>query len=243
MGSKAATPPTVTATESAGDVYAAQLKYNPLAAQQQMDIQRNPNYGTSAQTQLLEDIRRQLFPNETMVRDQASQNILQALQNPGGLTEQQQVALNARRGEAGSELARSMRERAAMGGNLYGGRSALNEANAQQDLQYQFAESDINRDQINRQNALQSALPLLQLLYPDVQLTPPQYTSPVASGDSAYSNLTSQRNTNAQIAAQNASNQSALMGSIFSGLGSAAGGAFTGMGTASAGRSMAAAKG
>ena len=226
MGStKISQPATVTPQESAASTYQAMLQYEPQAAKLYADIQRDPYYGTKATTQLEESIRRELFPQETQVRDLLTQNVNQALTSPIGLTQQQSEAQNALRGQAQSNLQRALREQAQMGGNLYGGRAANTEANAVRDLNYQFAESDIARDQQNRLNAIQSALPLLQLLYPNVQLTPPQYTSPVASADTSYNNLTSQRNQNLQAAMQQSSNNAAMYSALFSGLGTAAGGA------------------
>lgn len=213
----------------------AQIAQAPRAAQAQYDILSNPNYGVQATTQLYENTRQNVFPQETQVRNQLALNILQQLMSPTGITGDQQSAINARRGESQSQLQTALRERSNLGGGLYGGRSMQEEGRLVGELQNAFAEEDIGRQERARLNAIQSALPLLQMLYPNVGITNPNYVNPVQSADTYSSSLTSQRGQDIQqqIASMNAeaqrqAAQSAMYGNLFSGVGSAAGGYFGG---------------
>lgn len=225
MGSKkSSSPAPVSAQQTAEDQLRAQIATLPGAAQTYYNIESNPDYGAKARTQLYESIRQELYPEETNVRNQLVQNVLSSLTSPTGITPEQQAAITARRQDAQNELIKAIRERANLGGKLYGGQSMTREAKAVADLQNQFAEQDINREYTARLNAIQSAMPLLQLLYPDMQLMNPQFINPVASGDTVYSGAVSQANTNAQLQAQQQANQNALYSALFSALGKAAGG-------------------
>jgi len=206
----------------------AQINTMPGAAKVQYDILANPEYGLGATTQLQEDVRKQVFPGEQGVREQMLGNILQQLISPQGITPQQQEAQQAIRGESVSDLQRAIQTSANVGGTLYGGRRQAREDTAVGDLLNQFAVQDIDRDRIARLNAIQSALPALQMLFPGSQITQPQYVNPVVSPNQQYSGAVSQSNTAASLAAQqqmaNQQSQSALYSSLFQGLGTAVGG-------------------
>lgn len=199
-------PPAPTQEEVAAGNYEAQLKYMAPSAKLGYEIQANPEYGALPTTQLYEDIRRKVYGGESGVRDQMLANILANLQSPTGLTPEQQSALDARRGQAQSEVQKAMRERANLGGNLYGGKATWAEGRAVSDLQNQFATEDITRQEQARLNALQAALPALQILYPEAQITAPQFQSPVASGNTALQ--TSASNYGTQVGYLNQVNQS-----------------------------------
>lgn len=224
----------------------ANIENTPRMAELSYNILSNPNYGLTPTTQQFENTRQTVFPQETAVRNQLAQNILQQLMSPTGITPEQQTGINSRRDLAQGNLVQALRTRQNLGGGLYGGRGALEESNAVADLQNQFAEADINRQQIAYQNSIQAALPFLQILFPDVNLTPPQFQSPVQDPNTYASSLVSQRgqdvqaNASAQaLAAQQQASQSALYGALFQGLGTAAGGALGGPFGAALGGSLA----
>jgi len=224
MGSKKSEAPAPVASpeQQAGQLSAAHDIYDPQAAQRSFNILANPNYGLLPTTQLQEDVRKQVFSGENDVRSQLLQNILANLQSPTGISPDQQSAITARRGTAQQELVGALRDRANLGGNLYGGRSALQESRAVGDLQNQFAEQDINRETQARQQAIQNAVPILQLLFPQAGITAPQFASPVQSPDTLANSLLQQRGQN--IGYQQSQNNNPLISALFSGLGTAAGG-------------------
>ncbi len=239
MGGKSSEPPKpISPEESARANVNAQLESIPRAAQLNYDVLTNPIYGAQATTQLYENIRRNLYPQETNIREQLVGNVLQSLQSPVGATPEQLALQGQARQRAQGELQEAIRTRQNLGGNLYGGRSITQEGRLVGELQQGFAESDINRDTIARQQAIQNSMPILQMLYPQVQITNPQYINPVASADTTYGNLTNQRNADLQYQQQNQANQSALYGALFSGLGTAAGGFLGGPGGAMLGSKL-----
>lgn len=71
MGSsKSSNPaPPKSQAEIAEENVKAQIKYAPQAAQAEYDIFTNPTYGAEAWTRAQEEIRRNLFPNESAVKD------------------------------------------------------------------------------------------------------------------------------------------------------------------------------
>ena len=231
--------------EQARQINQANIEQLGPAAKAYFDVFSNPQYGALPTTQLFEQIRQQVFPQETSVRNQLAQNILQNLISPTGITPDQQTAITQRRSQAQAEVQKAMRERANLGGGLYGGRSQDEEARTVSDLQNAFAEEDIGREERSRLNAIQSALPFLQILFPDVGITPPQFTSPVQSADTYASSLAQQRGQNIQqqisaqqLAQQQQQSNNALYSALFSGLGTAAGGFLGGPGGAALGSQL-----
>jgi len=216
--------PKVTASESAKDVLEAQLATNPRAAQQSFQIATSPEYGLEPFTKAIEQARANVLPQESAVRNQLLQNILSNLVSPTGISTEQQAGIAERRGQAQNELQRAMRERANLGGGLYGGRAAAAEARSVGELQNLFAEEDIAREERARLNAIQSALPALQVLFPEIGISAPQFVSPAPSGSAALQAGVSQRGQDIQQALAQQQQRSALQSALFSGLGSAAGG-------------------
>jgi len=172
-------------------------------AQQEMNIQQQyapqqaalysalynqymPQYAQAQQ-----NVQRQLYPYQSQIVEQGAQSALSRLQNPNYMTEQEQIAQDANRAKAIGALQKAMRERANLGGGLYGGRAAGAEAQSVSDLINQFQEQDyMNRMQAG-QAAQQSLTPYMQILYPQVgtqqpQISPFQYQSAVPSADSLY---------------------------------------------------------
>lgn len=196
--------PAPTAGQTAEEIYQAQLKYNPLAAQQSFDIQSNPQYGTEAVSRLNEQARQNIFPEETRVREQMVQNILQNLISPTGISPDQQTSQDAIRQRAQDQLTQSVRESSNLGGGLYGGRREQREDRGVSEMLQGFAESDINREERSRLNAILAALPVLQALYPNMQLSSPTFDSPVPGANTAYQGGISQYGTQASLAAQQA---------------------------------------
>ena len=229
MGSKKAEDPKPVAnpTDQADSIYQAKLKYDPLAAQQSYDMLANPNSGLLPTTQLFENVRQQVFPQESQVRNQLAMNILQNLVSPTGISPDQQAGITARRGEAQNNLVDAYRTRANLGGGLFGGRAAQEETRAVGELQNQFAEEDIQREERTRLNAIQAAMPFLQILYPEVGLSSPQFQSAVQSPDSYNSSLVTQRGQDLQNQQAADANRTALYSALFSAAGQGAG-AFAG---------------
>jgi len=190
MGSKTVvqSPPqqaAPSATETAQDVLNAQLATNPRAAKQAFEIATNPEFGLEPFTKAIEQARSNVLPQESAVRDQLLQNILGNLISPTGISTDQQTAIDTRRGQAQSELQRAIRERANLGGGLFGGRSAQAENEAVRDLQFAFSEEDVNRNERASLNAIQAAIPALQVLFPEIGITAPQFTSPAPGANTA----------------------------------------------------------
>ena len=229
MGSKttvqqAAPVPIPSTQESAQSVLEAQLATNPQAAQQAFQIATNPEYGLEPFTKAIESARTNVLPQEAAVRDQMLSNILGNLTSPTGISPEQQQAVTQRRGEAQTELQKAMRERANLGGGLFGGRSQLAEQRAVGDLQAQFAEEDIGREERARLNAIQAAVPALQTLFPEIGISAPQFMSPASSGTSALQSATAGYGQSLQAQMAQQQQQSALMSALYQGLGTAVGG-------------------
>ena len=168
MGGKSSSPPPApNPVDTATAQLNAQLATAPKAAQLQYDILNNPQYGVLPTTQLYENVRQQVYPNETAARNQLTQNIMAQLQSPNGITPDQQSSIDSARNLAQNQLIQSMRDRANLGGGLYGGRSAASEAQSVGQLQNQFVESDLARQERTRLQSQQSAFSLLQMLYPN----------------------------------------------------------------------------
>jgi hypothetical protein len=197
------TTPAPSASESAADIYRARLQYDPLVAQQEMDIQRtllpqqaalyqslyNQYYPEIARQQ--QALQQELYPYQSQIVESGAQRALERLQNPNYMTTQEQTALDATRTKAVSDLQKSMRERANLSGGLYGGRSAASEAQSVSDLLNQFSIQDYTNRMQNAYNAQQALAPYMSILYPQVGATQPQYSpyqyqSAVPSPNSLY---------------------------------------------------------
>lgn len=217
-------PPVKSAQEIAAEQVRAQTESIPRAAELQFQVAQNPQYGIEAQTRLAEGVRQNVFPNEQAVRSQLVQNILANLISPTGISPEQQAAKIANQYNARKKLEESMRTRANLGGGLYGGRSAASEAESVGQLERGFAESDIDRDERNRLNALNAAFPVLQLLFPEVGLVQPSYLNPVTSPESQLSAYTTGRGQDLTYQAQMDANRKALQSALYQSIGSAIGG-------------------
>lgn len=229
-GSTQVTPaPAPAPTETTAQTLQAHLDADPKMAALNYQILTDPNYGVNPTTAAITQARRQNFQGESAVQDQLLQNVLQQLQSPTGYTPEQQAALDSRRGLAQSELVKSQRTRANLGGGLFGGRAAGAEARDVSNLQNQFATEDIGNQERARNNAIQAALPALQILFPEVGITAPQFTSAAPSGDAAYGGALQARGQDTQAAIANAQNAQAnrtamwgALGQSFGAVGSAA---------------------
>jgi hypothetical protein len=228
MGSKkqSSPPPAPTAEQIAQQNLQAQLSSIPQAAQLQYNVLTNPQYGLEATSREYERVRQGIFPDENAVREQLTQNILQQLISPTGLTPEQQSAISARRGQAQDEYTRALRTRANLGGGLFGGRSQLAEQRGIQDLQNQFVEEDVNREERNRLNNSQLALQVLNVLFPGSGIQTPQFINPVPSADTSFNAALTGRGQDIGIQQANINRSAALQSALFGALGTAAGGAF-----------------
>ena len=197
------TTPAPSAGESAAQIAEAKLKYDPLTAASDWAIQQQyaPQQATLYQSMYNQNMpamarqqqatQRELYPYQSQIVEQGAQSALSRLQNPDYMTPQEQQALDYQRGQQISEMQRAMRERANLGGGLYGGRAAGAEARSMQDLLGQFETSDYQRRMQAGQAAQQGLTPYMQILYPQVgaaqpQISPYQYQSAVPSADSLY---------------------------------------------------------
>ncbi len=223
MGSKKSIEPArVSPQDTAQQTLAARQATDPASAQLSFDLLSSPEFGITPLTQLQEDTRRQVFGGESDVRDQLLQNILSNLQSPTGITPDQQQAITERRGLAQDELVGSLRNRANLSGNLFGGRAANTEERAVSELQQGFAESDIAREERARLNAIQAAIPALQTLFPGIGIQAPQFQSTAPTGGQVFQGAVGQSNLEAQLRQQQQASQDQLLGSLFQGLGQGA---------------------
>ncbi len=202
--------PAPSASQSAADLYQAQLKYGQPMAQQEFDIQSkfmpqqaalyqalyNQYSPEMARTQ--QQTQQELYPYQSQIVEQGAMDALSRLQNPNYMTEQEQLAQDTTRQKAIDALQRSMRERANLGGNLYGGRAAASEAQSVSDLVNQYQLQDYAQRMSAGQAAQQALTPYMQILYPQVgtqqpSIQPFQYTSAVPSADSLYNAMAQAR--------------------------------------------------
>ena len=223
--SKSSPPPAPSPVQQAQQISQARDITDPAEAARQFGILSDPNTGLGPTTQLFEQTRQDAFPGESAIRAALIQNVLGNLQSPTGITPQQQTGIDERRGLAQENVVEGLRTRANLGGGLFGGRAAQTEQRAVGELQSGFAEEDIAREERSRLNAIQAALPLLQILFPSVGITPPAFQSAVQAPNQLASSLTSQRGQDVSLQQSQNQMQAALLSSLFGGLGTAAGGA------------------
>ena len=200
---QAPTTPAPSAVSSAEDIYKAQLAYGQPMAQQEFNIQSQfapqqaelykamyqqymPQYAQAQQ-----QTQQQLYPYQSQIVEQGAQQALQRLQSPDYMTPEEQAALTGQRTEEVTALQRAMRERANLGGGLYGGRAAGAETKSISDLMQQFEIQDYQRRMQAGQAAQQALTPYMQILYPQVGTQQPQtgafqYQSAVPSADALY---------------------------------------------------------
>lgn len=197
------TTPAPSATESAADIYAAKLKYDPQMAALEMQMQQkympqqaelyqslyNQYYPQMARQQ--QALQRELFPQQSQILEAGAGNVLQRLQSPYGYTPEEEAALAGFRQRQQDELTKALRERENLGGGLYSGRAAGREEKAISELQQQFTIEDINRMMQGGQMAQQMAQPYMSILYPQIgtqqpNIQPYQYQSAVPSADQLY---------------------------------------------------------
>lgn len=202
MGGKSATiqqaptTPAPSAGESAADLMQTQLQYNPQLYQQYADMygQYAPQVaGTDMGIQQQfapqqQALQQQMFPQQTQLVEAMAGQALGMMGSQDFQTPEQSAAIEAIRGRETGRLQQSLRERANLGGNLYGGRAAGTEERAVSELGQQFAAQDVDRLRQQQQMALQYASPVAQIMYPQIQ-TPqmPNYTQGVTpSADTLY---------------------------------------------------------
>lgn len=229
------TTPAPSASETSEQAYQSQLKYNPKLYEQyaQQYAQYLPQltgieYQNQAQyAPLYKALQEQLNPGQTQVLPALTQQALQMLNNPYGYSESQQASVDNMRLKQQQDLSKQLRERANLGGGLYGGRTQKSEQEAQIDLSNAFAEQDINRQLQAARQALAYATPALQTMYGNVQAAQvPNYTQSVTpSADQIYQSLYSSSQPNYYIQP----GQAATASPLWSAFGSAAGGLFGAM--------------
>jgi len=224
------TPPPIDIGKTAQETLEAQISTAPAAAESAFNILQNPQFGLGPTTQLFEDTRQDVFPQEQAVREQLLQTILGNLISPTGATPEQDAATEAIRSRESGRLSRNIQQSANLGGGLFGGRRQQREDTAQRELGQAFASEDIARQDTARLNAIQAALPALSILFPELNLVTPQFQSPAPSGNAALQAAATGRGQdisssqfNANFAQQQQNQQNTLLSSLFGGLGSAVG--------------------
>ena len=195
--------PAPSAGESASQISEAKLKYDPLTAASDWAIQQqyvpkqaelyNAIYNQYAPQMARQQqaTQRELYPFQSQIVEQGAQQALLRLQNPDYMSPQEQQALDFQRLEQVTGLQRAMRERANLGGGLYGGRAAGAEAKSLSDLMQSFEVQDYQRRMGAGQAAQQALNPYMQILYPQVGTQQPnvgayQYQSAVPGADTLY---------------------------------------------------------
>ena len=223
MGKKSSPEPDkVSPSQSSGELLDARTRDDPKLARVQTGITQE---NVEPLTKAFLDARTNLFQPEEAVRQQLLQNTLQQLISPTGITAEQQQAQDALRGKALDAAAERQQTRANLGGGLFGGRSAQAEQEDLNNLQFGFTESDINREERTRQNALQNALQSLQLLFPQVGLQGPTLQTTAPGGDTAFTGAINQNQFQAKLELQQQALNDARQQALFKTLGTVLGGA------------------
>ncbi len=236
MGGSKSKPeaPRVTAGQTAGEVYGAQQQYDLPAQQLAFNRLFDPTSGIGAYTQGLEDIRKNVFSGEQAIREALQGQILQQIQSPTGLTQEQMAAQQGVRDRAQGELVRAQRTRANLGGGLFGGRAARAEEQGVSNLQQAFAVEDIDRQERQRQQTTQNAMGFMAMLFPELGIQATPFASPVPGANTVQTTGAQQRGQDVQFQSQMDANRSAMMSALFQSLGQAAGAAGTASAAASA---------
>ena len=200
----APTTPAPSAGESAASIAEARLKYDPMMAQQEMQLQQqyapqqaalyqsmyNQFYPQMAASQ--QATQQQLYPYQSQIVEQGAKSALSGL-NESYMNPEQQKAYEDQRAWATSQFIKNQANQANVqtGGQPYGGRTAA----AQQQSLGNYLNQGILQDMQQRQNRQiqqqQMLNPYMQILYPQVgtqnpQLSNFQYQSAVPSADNLY---------------------------------------------------------
>lgn len=195
------------------------------AITQQVMSQLQGNNGITAEQQAAINARRQLAQAQSQEALRTRQNLGGSLYGGRSVTQEGRMVNELQNQFAEEDIDR---EAAARQQALSNASSYLPQLLQIDQNSYNRASQAIGQEQTSLLNAMQQALPFLQLLYPDVGLQSPQFINPVASADNVYSgNVTMAQQAAQNQAAQQASNNE-LMGSIFQGLGSIAAAPMTG---------------
>jgi len=204
---QAPTTPAPDPSETAKQQYEARLKYDPLMARQQMQIQQEMMPEQAQLYQSLFDryypqlarrqqaMQQELYPYQSQIVEQGAQKALERLQDPSYMTPEEQAAQQAERARATENLQQAMRTQANLGGGLYGGRTQAKEAETVANLQNQFAIQDYQNRMQNAYQAQQALNPYMSILYPQVGAQaqpgyqPYQYQSAVPDANTLYNAL------------------------------------------------------
>lgn len=198
-------PPAPSVSQTAAESLQSQLQYNPQLTAQALQLQQQ--YGPQfAQSQF--DVTKQVAPQYQQFLyglhpelQQYQQQVQQRMASPTGYSSQQQQAIDAIRQRSRDALSQQMRERANLGGNLFGGNAILNEGRALGELEQGFTAQDIGYQQQQQAANQQALVTLLQLTNPQVsQPNVPQFgQSVVPGGDNLYNALVNQQNAQTQF--------------------------------------------
>ena len=204
-------PPAPSAGETARDIFETRLEFDPLVAAQEFGLQQQFQ---PQQTQLTVDqlkqfspqlaqlatdveaqqqpqrraLQQSLFPQQSQVVEALAGRALEQLQSPTGFAPGEEEAIQGIRGRQRDALTEQLRTRANLGGGLFGGRAQATEQRALGELEQAFSAEDINRRIQQGQFAQQAAIPLAQILFPQVgtpaaPVSPFQFQGAVPSPD------------------------------------------------------------
>jgi hypothetical protein len=168
-------------------------------------------------------LQQEFYPQQAQLLEAGAGRALERMRSPDYMTPEEQLAQQALRDRAVSDLQQAMRERSNLGGTLYGGRSAASEARSVGDLLNQFQVQDYQNRMTNAMNAQEMARPYLSILYPEIGTTQPQYSpyqyqSAVPSPDSLYSAMYQASRPNYLYQQGSPSPMWGLAGSVLGGL-------------------------
>src|SRR3990167_2339742 len=191
-------PPTITQApppnvqQTAADLYAAQLQFNPQLtaqaaqlqqqygpqlAQSQTDIQRQQS-PQLAQSQfdlqqqygpLYRALYTQLYPTQVAGQEALASQSLQRLQSPYSLTPEQQAAQDAIRNREQERGLRGIRTQANLGGTLYSGSREQSERDYLTQQAQGYSLQDLQLEQQRRAQTLQELIASSQVVFPQVQ--------------------------------------------------------------------------
>jgi len=171
-----AQPAAPSASETSAQAMQSQLQYNPQLYEQYAKAyaQYSPQLtGVDIATQQqyapqILALQQQMYPQQSKLIEAMATQGLERLNSPYGYSTGEQSALDSMRAKQQSDLQKQFRERANLGGGLYGGRTQAMEQEGMTQLGNAFTEQDINRYLQAGQTALQYVNPLLQIQYPQV---------------------------------------------------------------------------
>ena len=165
--------------ETSRQLAESQLQYNPQLTAQQVQLQGQYGPQLAQQQYALQQqygplyrmLYEQMFPSQTQGLETLSQQALQRLQSPQGLTPGQQTAQDTIRNREQERFLRGIRTQANLGGTLYSGNREEQERLGLGELASQYALQDIGLQERQRAQTLQELIAAGQVIFPQIQQT------------------------------------------------------------------------